>query len=110
MKTFKLSFQLAALVLFATGVFTGCESTDGSGTRSSSNAYYGVGFNNPWYYGENNYNDGNVATPPPASRPPDQDLRPTHPIAPPSNVSRPAPRPTPSIPSAPRPSPRPARR
>lgn len=51
MSTMKQSLRFAAL-LFAFGMFTGCESTDsGSSGSSSVSVYYGVGFYDPWYYG-----------------------------------------------------------
>jgi len=101
MNTSKLSFSLAAALLFAAGVFTGCESTDGGGAHVSNN-YYGMGYQDPWYHGD--YDDDDVIiVPPPSGNPPDNRLRPTHPIASPPPVSRPSPRPMPSIPSAPRP-------
>jgi hypothetical protein len=81
-----------ALVLVA---FTGCESTDGGGSVSGG-VYYGVGFNDPWYYG-GYYDDPDIIVSPPPSRP-QPPPRPSHPIARP-----PAPRPMPSVPSRPRP-------
>src|SRR5262245_50039366 len=73
----------------------GCESPDSGGTSSS--VYYGVGFSDPWYYGDYNYDADIVVTPP------DRGPRPSHPIAtPPMSGARPTP--MPSIPSAPRPS------
>jgi len=100
MKTFRSLF-LPALPL-ALLFFTSCSSTDGGGSVSGS-VYYGVGFNDPWYYGDY-HDDVDIIVTPPDSKPPDRPTappRPTHPIAP-----TPAPRPTPmpSIPSAPRPS------
>jgi hypothetical protein len=106
MNTSKISFTLTAGLLFMTGVFTGCETTDGGNTRVSSSTYYGSGYYDPWYHG--NYHDDPdvIVSPPPAGNPPDQGLRPTHPIAMPPQVSRPPSRPPPSIPSRPRPAPR----
>jgi hypothetical protein len=100
MNTFKKSFIMAAAPLLALVLFTGCASTD-NGSGTVVNNYYGAGYQSPWYYGD--YHDGDViVTPPPPGNPPDQGLRPAHPIA-----SPPA---RPSIPSTPRPAPRPAMR
>jgi hypothetical protein len=100
MNTSKISFTVAATLLLASGLFTGCASTDEGGTHVSNN-YYGVGYQDPWYHGNYHDDDDVIVTPPPVN-PPDQGLRPAHPIAmPPSR---------PSIPSAPRPAPRPAAR
>ena len=92
-----------ALVLVA---FSGCESTEGGGSVGGS-VYYGVGINDPWYYG--GYYDGpDVIVTPPPNRP-EPPPQPTHPIAQPP-AAGPRPTPLPSIPSAPRPMPRPAMR
>jgi hypothetical protein len=91
-------------LLLAFGWSAGCESTGGGNVSGS--VYYGTGFYDPWYYG--GY-DTVIVVPPPDNQP-DNGLRPTHPIAPPPEVSRPSPRPTPSIPSRPRPAARPAGR
>jgi len=99
MNPFKLSFQLAAALLFVLGVSTGCETTGGGNTRVNSYTYYGSGYNDPYYYGHNNYNGDVIVTPPPPGKPPGQGLHPSQPIARPPQVSRPMP----SIPSAPRP-------
>jgi hypothetical protein len=84
-------------------VLTGCESTEAGRSGSvSGGVYYGVGFDDPWYYG--NYDDDLdiIVTPPER---PDAPVQPEHPIArPPASVPRPTP--MPSIPSAPRISPR----
>jgi hypothetical protein len=105
MKPASLSLPLTATLLFILGMLTGCQST-GSGGSQVTNNYYGTGYQDPWYYGD--YHDDHddhdvVTTPPPANRPPDNGLRPTHPIATPPQVSRPSPSPRPSIPTAPRP-------
>jgi hypothetical protein len=94
---------LAPAVLSAViiGVFAGCESTGGN---SNVSGYYGVGFYDPWYYGDYHY-DGDVDV---IVTPPDRPVRPEHPIANPP--STPSVQPLPSIPSTPRPAPRPARR
>ena len=110
MSTIKYSFRFAA-VLFALGLFTGCESTDGGGSSSSVGVYYGVGFYDPWYYGDYDQDiDVDINRP---DRPgsPNRPVRPEQPIARPPDVSsrppaasqRPATRPMPSIPSTPRP-------
>ena len=105
MRTLKYALKFTAL-LFAFGMFTGCESTDGGGNVSGG-VYYGVGFYDPWYYGDYHDHGDIIVTPPPGR--PEPPVRPEHPIARPPT---PAPRPTPlpSIPSAPRPMPRPAMR
>ena len=111
MNTSKTSFALAAALLCAVGAFTGCETTDG-GSAQVTNNYYGVAYNDPWYHG-NYHDDPDVilspppsGSPPSSGNPPDQGLHPAHPIALPPQVSKPPPRPTPSIPSRPRPAPR----
>ena len=108
MSTMKHSLRFA-VVWLALGAFTGCESTDGGGSGSvSGGVYYGVGFNDPWYYG-GYYDHDDIIVTPPSDRPdrPDRPVRPEQPIYRPST---PRPTPTPSIPSAPRPMPRPAGR
>ena len=102
MKTSKFSVTLAATLLFALSTFTGCESTDGGHTHTT---VYTAGYYDPWYHGHY-YDDGDIIVTPPPGNPPDQDLRPAHPIANPPEVSRPKPPPRPSIPTRPRPSPR----
>jgi hypothetical protein len=88
--------RVAALALLL-GAFVGCESTGGS-SNVSGGVYYGVGFYDPWYYGEYSY-DGDIVV-----SPPDRPMTPEHPIArPPESSTRPTP--MPSIPSAPRPMP-----
>jgi hypothetical protein len=99
--------QVALVALLAIG-FCGCESEES--TQVSGGVYYGVGFYDPWYYGDYYY-DRDVIITPPEGRPPE----PTHPIALPPGGDRPpqamnpiaptpSPRPTPmpSIPSMPR--------
>ena len=99
MKAFTTSLKFIAALGFTLAVFSGCETTDGGGVSGS--VYYGVGFNDPWYYG-GYYDDPDIiVTPPPVTRPPDGPTpppRPEHPIARPP---APAPRPTP-MPSIPR--------
>ena len=82
---------LASLLLIA-----GCETTDTGSTSTS--AYYGVGFYDPWYHGDYYHDDDIVVTPP------DRGPRPSHPIAVPPGGGGAGPRPTsmPSIPSMPR--------
>jgi hypothetical protein len=108
MSTIKHSFRFVT-VCCALAMFTGCESTDGGGSSSSSiGVYYGVGFSDPWYHGDYDQDiDVDINRP---GRP-DRPLRPEQPIARPPDVSsrppaasqRPAARPMPSIPSTPRP-------
>jgi hypothetical protein len=101
MKSIKTSLQLLGLGLLAFGVFNGCQSTDGGGSVGVS-AYYGAGWYDPWYYGDYHGGDIIVVPPPDGAKPPPGGVappRPTHPIAKPPPV---APRPMPSIPSAPR--------
>ena len=82
--------KFAVVMVLVLGMFTGCESTDGGGSSQVSGSfYYGVGFYDPWYYGD--YHDDVIISPPPGMNNP----RPSHPIAMP-----------PSMPSMPRPSPR----
>jgi hypothetical protein len=120
MKAPKPSARFAFIALLALGAFTACESTDSGGTQVTSNVYYGVGFYDPWYYGDYDYDGDVVVTPPspgspPVDRPPSiQDPHPSHPIAqppresprPPAASPRPPAQPMPSIPSTPRPTPR----
>jgi len=104
MKRLGYILKLNAALLLALAPFTGCESTDGGGSAQvSGGMYYGVGFYDPWYYGD--YNNDITITPPPGSGRPPGDRpgsqpRPEQPIARPPAAS--APRPMPSIPSAPR--------
>lgn len=102
MKTPKRSFRLSGPLALALVAFAGCESTDGGGGSVSGGVYYGVGFYDPWYYGEYHDDVDIIVTPPDR---PDAPVRPEHPIAKPP-ASTPRPTPTPSIPSAPRPMPR----
>jgi hypothetical protein len=115
MSTKNISLRFV-VVLFALGLFTGCESTDGGGGNVSGSVYYGVGFYDPWYYGDYDHDHDIVVTPP--NRPdrpgqPDRPVRPEQPIARPPSAStqatpaysQPAARQFPSIPSTPRPSP-----
>lgn len=102
MNTFISSFRLAAVLLCMLGTFAGCQSTDHEGTQVT-NYYYGVGYQDPWYHGDYHDDRDVIVTPPPPDNRPDNDLRPTHPIATPPQVSRPSAQPRPSIPSTPRP-------
>jgi hypothetical protein len=79
--------------------WTGCESTDG-GASVGGGVYYGVGYDDPWYYG-GDWDDPDIIVTPPGDRP-GSGAHPEHPIARPAPA--PAPRPMPAIPSAPRPS------
>ena len=119
MKTPKPFARLAVSLLLALAIFTGCESTDSGSTAATSNVYYGVGFYDPWYYGDYHYDGDIIVTPPspgspPVDRPPLSDPRPSQPIARPPSASprptaassQPAARPMPSIPSTPRVAPR----
>jgi hypothetical protein len=112
MKPFTASIRMWVLLGLALVVLPGCQSTDGGSTHVSGSVYYGVGFYDPWYYGDYD-GDIDIIVPPPDERPdrPGEPARPTHPIAPtpsprPSQptASQPAPRPTPmpSIPRTPR--------
>ena len=83
-------------------ISAGCESTDGGGGSSNVNAsgYYGVGFYDPWYYGDSSEI---IVRPPPGDYV--GGPRPEHPIAEPprgSGGSGGMNRPMPSMPSAPR--------
>lgn len=119
MKSFKFLLIPAITGLLALPTFIGCESTDSGSTHVTSNVYYGVGFYDPWYHGDLDYDYDVVVTPPPGSPPgtippPGQGARPSHPIArppvasprPPTAAPRPVARPMPSIPSTPRAAPR----
>jgi hypothetical protein len=98
MKTLR-SIKLLPALSLALLAFAGCESTDGGGSSVSGSEYYGVGFSDPWYYGDP-YDDVDIIVTPPdrpdGSPPP----RPTHPIAP---APTPRPTPMPSIPRTPMP-------
>lgn len=111
MNTIKHSLRFAAM-FFALALHTGCESTDGGGGGSSSaSVYYGVGFYDPWYYGDYDHDTDVDITLPDRPNRPDRPVRPEQPIARPPAAStrpsaasqRPAARPMPSIPSTPRP-------
>jgi hypothetical protein len=103
MKTFITSFKLIAATMLTLAAFTACESTDGGGGNVSGGIYYGVGFNDPWYYG-GYYDDPDIIVTPPDSNPgrPGSGPRPEHPIASPPPAASPRPMPMPSIPSTPR--------
>ena len=106
MITSRLYLRLATVSLVALGALTGCESTDNGSAHTSTTVYYGGGYYDPWYYGQYDYDRDDVVTPPSPGSPPDLRPHPSHPIVLPPAVSpRPpmaAPRPMPSIPSAPR--------
>lgn len=111
MKTYRSFFTPIAALLFALGMFTGCESSDSGSSQTTTNVYYGTGFYDPWYYGHCHDDDDIIVAPPPSDRPDwggGDGARPSHPIARPPQGSRPSARPTPSIPSGPRPSARPS--
>ena len=93
--------RVAALALLL-GAFAGCESTGGGSSNVSGSVYYGVGFYDPWYYGDNSYDGDIIVTPPDR---PGRGEHPEHPIARPPPASSARPTPMPSIPSAPRPMP-----
>ena len=99
MRTFRHFLRLSAALGLAMAAFTGCESTDSGGSSNvSGSVYYGVGYYDPWYYGD--WDDVDVIVTPP-DRPDAAPPRPTHPIATPP-MSTPRPTPMPSIPSMPR--------
>jgi hypothetical protein len=101
MKTFPSLLKFLAALSLALALFTGCESTDGGGSVSGS-VYYGVGFSDPWYYGDH-YDDVDIIVTPPDTGHPDRPTpppRPAHPIAP---TPTPRPTPMPSIPRTPMP-------
>ena len=104
MKLLKAAFRASAGSILMLALFTGCETTD-SGSNSvsvSGGVYYGAGLYDPWYYGGYYPPDVIVTPPPGGSRPDNGGLRPTHPIPTPPSAPSLAPRPMPSIPSAPR--------
>jgi hypothetical protein len=113
MSTMKHSLCFAAVWL-ALGVFTGCESAGGGSSSSSVGVYYGVGFYDPYYYGDYDHDYDIDVSPPDRPDRPDRPVRPEQPIArppdassrPPTASQQPTARPTPSIPSTPRPAPR----
>jgi len=92
MKPFPRFMPLAAALVLAVPVFSGCETTGGSSDPTS--IYYGTGFHDPWYYG-GYYDRGDIVVTPPSG------AHPSHPIARPP-VAGPRPMPMP----APRPMPR----
>jgi hypothetical protein len=97
--------QLASMLLFILGFSSGCEST-GNESAQVNHYYYSAGYYDPWYHGDY-YDDRDViVVPPRPGNPPDQGVRPAHPIATPPQVSNPAPQPRPTIPTRPRPAPR----
>jgi hypothetical protein len=94
----KMKYALSFIaLLFALGLFIGCESTDG-GSSSGGSVYYGTGFSDPWYYG-GDYDGGDLVVAPPPAR----QVAPAHPEQPIYDPSGPRPTPLPSVPSAPRP-------
>jgi|GEM_PF-1729047 hypothetical protein len=105
MKAFTVRLRPLAVFALALAAFTGCSSTDGGGGGSvSGSVYYGVGFYDPWYYGDY-YDDVDIVVTPPDTKPPDRPTappKPTHPIAP-TPSPRPTQTPMPSIPRTPMP-------
>ena len=102
MSSMKHALRFAA-VCFALAMVTGCESTDGGSSSANVGVYYGVGLNDPWYYGGYHDHDYDIdITPPDRPDRPDRPVRPEQPIAQPRTSSQ---RSTPSIPSTPRPAP-----
>jgi hypothetical protein len=101
-RAFKNVAKLIAALALGLLVSMGCESTDSGGSAEvHGSMYYGVGFYDPWYYGGGYYPPDVIVTPPP-ERPIDPPHVEHYNSAPPSgSVS--APRPMPTIPSAPRP-------
>lgn len=90
----------AALVIALGLLWAGCAGSDEGGSVSGS-AYYGVGFHDPWYYGDFDYDGSDIIVTPPDNRPDPSPVKPTQPIArPPAPAPRPMP--IPSIPSMPR--------
>jgi hypothetical protein len=87
-------------LLFILFLASGCESTEEHALQASAGGYYGVGYSDPWYYGDTYYPPDVVVTPPRPVDPPHVE----HPIALPP--STPVATPLPSIPSAPRVAPR----
>jgi hypothetical protein len=92
-KRFPAFIAACALTLF---ILPGCASSDSGASEVSSSSYYGVGFQDPWYYGGAYYPPDVIVTPPASP------VDPPHVEQPIANPS-PAPRPLPSIPAAPRP-------
>jgi len=101
-KTITLRFFVGLVFLLL--VSSGCESTDSGDSQASANVYYGVGFDDPWYYGPGYYPPDIIVTPPPLT--PGSMPHPSHPIATPPPIASVTPRPLPTIPSTPRPAPR----
>jgi len=102
MKHFKSVLKICAAPAILLGLLAAC-GTAGEGSSSvSGGAYYGAGLDDPWYDSEYYPPDVVVLPPRPGDVPPADSIpRPAHPIANPPTA---APRPMPSIPSAPRPS------
>jgi hypothetical protein len=105
MNASKNFIRLAPALLFVLGFCSGCETTGNDGAQVN-NYYYGVGYYDPWYHGDYYEDRDVIVVPPRPNNPPDQGLRPSHPIATPPQVSNPSPQPRPSIPTRPRPAPR----
>jgi hypothetical protein len=107
MSTFLRFLKVLLVIALTVTAFTGCESTGGGG--GSASVYYGVGFYDPWYYGD--YDQDIDITLPDRPDRPNRPVHPEQPIARPPGAStrpataapRPSARPTTSIPSTPRP-------
>jgi hypothetical protein len=97
MATPRTLFKLGTALLMLSGALAGCESTDSNATVSGE-AYYGIGFDDPWYHGDYYYPPDVIVTPPPV-RP----ISPPQPVQPIYRPSGPSVTPLPSIPSTPRP-------
>lgn len=66
MKPIKTWFRFLTTLVFASVLWTGCETTDGGGSAPVSSGYYGVGFYDPWYYGD--YDEDVTVVRPPGDR------------------------------------------
>ena len=96
-----MSVGFAAVLAVFAG--SGCSSDGGGGSAHvSTGFYYGVGFYDPWYYGDYDDDIDVIVTPPerPEKPPGGSTPRPEHPIVKPTPTPRPTP--MPSIPSTPR--------
>jgi hypothetical protein len=64
MASFRL--KLSVVLGLALAAFTGCESTHGGvSSQVGGSFYYGVGFYDPWYYGDYHDHGDIIVTPPP---------------------------------------------
>ena len=97
---FPLCIKAPLALLLILFLASGCGSTDEHASQANAGGYYGVGYSDPWYYGDTHYPPDVIVTPPRPVDPPHVE----HPIAlPPSG---PVATPLPSIPSVPRVAPR----